>query len=166
MAAWARGFICQQLRLYPRGPGGIQRWPADYVDNPREYFLKAVTTVLDVQTRVSDLYSHPFADSDRAIKLSKNITTYQARIAKGVLGADMEVASELQAIGSALADIKLEALSHVGGAAAAIDREKVQQEARDDFLKEIVAILEAELSTVCFAEVREVLLANFGENDA
>ena len=27
----------------------------DYVDNPREYFLKAVTTVLDVQTRVSDL---------------------------------------------------------------------------------------------------------------
>ncbi len=29
----------------------------DYVDNPREYFLKAVTTVLDVQTRVSDLYT-------------------------------------------------------------------------------------------------------------
>ena len=26
----------------------------DYVDNPREYFLKAVTTVLDVQTRVSE----------------------------------------------------------------------------------------------------------------
>jgi hypothetical protein len=42
----------------------------------------------------------------------------------------------------------------------------VQQEARDDFLKEILAILEAELSTVCFAEVREVLLANFGEDDA
>ena len=32
----------------------------DYDENPREYFLNAVTTVLDVQTRVSDLYSHPF----------------------------------------------------------------------------------------------------------
>jgi len=29
----------------------------DYESNRREYFLKAVTTVLDVQTRVSDLYS-------------------------------------------------------------------------------------------------------------
>jgi hypothetical protein len=29
----------------------------DYEKTPREYFLKAVTTVLDLQTRVSDLYS-------------------------------------------------------------------------------------------------------------
>jgi hypothetical protein len=31
----------------------------DYEDNPREYFLSAVSTVLDVHTRVSDLYSSP-----------------------------------------------------------------------------------------------------------
>jgi len=29
----------------------------DYEDQPREYFLNAVSTVLDVHTRVSDLYS-------------------------------------------------------------------------------------------------------------
>ena len=29
----------------------------DYVENPREYYLSAVNTVLDVHTRVSDLYS-------------------------------------------------------------------------------------------------------------
>ncbi|MBS1164374.1 MAG: hypothetical protein H6R00_399 [Proteobacteria bacterium] len=104
-----------------------------------------------------------FADADRAIKLSKNITTYQSRIAKGVLGADMETAAELQAIGSALSDIKLEALSHVGGAAAAVDREKVQQEARDEFLQEILAVLEEALSPDCFAKAQEALLAEFGE---
>lgn len=31
----------------------------DYEDQPREYFLNAVSTVLDIHTRVSDLYSSP-----------------------------------------------------------------------------------------------------------
>ena len=38
----------------------------DYEENPQEYFLNAVTTVLDVQTRVSDLYGHPFDQIQRA----------------------------------------------------------------------------------------------------
>ncbi len=41
----------------------------DYVDTPREYFLKAVTTVLDVQTRVSDLYSQPFDQVQEQLRL-------------------------------------------------------------------------------------------------
>jgi len=41
----------------------------DYVDTPREYFLKAVTTVLDVQTRVSDLYSRPFDQIQEQLRL-------------------------------------------------------------------------------------------------
>lgn len=32
----------------------------DYIENPREYLLSAVNTVLDVHTRVSDLYSKPY----------------------------------------------------------------------------------------------------------
>ena len=32
----------------------------DYIENPREYNLSAVNTVLDVHTRVSDLYSKPY----------------------------------------------------------------------------------------------------------
>jgi hypothetical protein len=41
----------------------------DYVDAPREYFLKAVTTVLDVQTRVSDLYNQPFDQVQEQLRL-------------------------------------------------------------------------------------------------
>lgn len=33
----------------------------EYEENPREYMLSAVHTVLDVHTRVSDLYSSPFS---------------------------------------------------------------------------------------------------------
>ena len=31
----------------------------DYDEAPREYYLSSVTTVVDVHTRISDLYSHP-----------------------------------------------------------------------------------------------------------
>lgn len=41
----------------------------DYEDRPREYFLNAVTTVLDVQTRVSDLYSRPFDQIQEQLRL-------------------------------------------------------------------------------------------------
>src|SRR5580698_2836647 len=41
----------------------------DYEETPREYFLKAVTTVLDVQTRVSDLYSQPFDQVQEQLRL-------------------------------------------------------------------------------------------------
>ena len=41
----------------------------DYDVAPREYFLKAVTTILDVQTRVSDLYSQPFDQVQEQLRL-------------------------------------------------------------------------------------------------
>ncbi len=41
----------------------------DYEEHPREYFLSAVTTVLDVQTRVSDLYSRPFDQTQEQLRL-------------------------------------------------------------------------------------------------
>src|ERR1700733_7112272 len=33
---------------------------ADYDERPREYTLCAITTVVDVKTRVSDLYNNPY----------------------------------------------------------------------------------------------------------
>ncbi|HLH10310.1 MAG TPA: family 2A encapsulin nanocompartment shell protein [Methylovirgula sp.] len=41
----------------------------DYEEAPREYSLNAVTTVLDVQTRVSDLYGHPYDQIQEQVRL-------------------------------------------------------------------------------------------------
>jgi len=41
----------------------------DYVDNPREYMLSAVNTVLDIHTRVSDLYSTPHNQITQQLRL-------------------------------------------------------------------------------------------------
>ena len=41
----------------------------DYEDAPREYSMNAVTTILDVQTRVSDLYNHPYDQIQEQVRL-------------------------------------------------------------------------------------------------
>jgi hypothetical protein len=42
----------------------------DYEDQPREYFLNSVSTVLDVHTRVSDLYSSPHDQIKEQLRLT------------------------------------------------------------------------------------------------
>lgn len=42
----------------------------DYIENPREYNLSAVNTVLDVHTRVSDLYSKPYNQISEQLRLT------------------------------------------------------------------------------------------------
>ena len=42
----------------------------DYDEQPREYFLKAVSTILDVHTRISDLYSSPHDQIKEQLRLT------------------------------------------------------------------------------------------------
>ena len=42
----------------------------DYVDKPREYTLSAISTIVDVHTRVSDLYSHPHDQIREQLRLT------------------------------------------------------------------------------------------------
>ncbi|MGA8234152.1 MAG: family 2A encapsulin nanocompartment shell protein [Candidatus Acidiferrales bacterium] len=42
----------------------------DYEEKPREYTLCAITTVLDVHTRVSDLYSSPYSQIGEQLRLT------------------------------------------------------------------------------------------------
>ena len=42
----------------------------DYIDNPREYNLSAVNTLVDVHTRVSDLYSKPYNQISEQLRLA------------------------------------------------------------------------------------------------
>ena len=42
----------------------------DYEENPREYMLSAVTTIVDIHTRVSDLYSVPHDQIGEQLRLT------------------------------------------------------------------------------------------------
>jgi len=42
----------------------------DYEEQPREYYLSSVTTVVDIHTRISDLYSHPYDQVKEQLRLT------------------------------------------------------------------------------------------------
>ncbi|MFT4012758.1 MAG: family 2A encapsulin nanocompartment shell protein [Paracoccus sp. (in: a-proteobacteria)] len=42
----------------------------DYEESPREYFLNGVSTIVDVHTRISDLYSSPFDQVKEQLRLA------------------------------------------------------------------------------------------------
>ena len=48
----------------------LPRTFVDYEEQPREYFLNAVSTVLDVHTRISDLYSSPHDQIKEQLRLT------------------------------------------------------------------------------------------------
>jgi hypothetical protein len=58
-----------EVRCSPRNDADLPETFVPYEENPREYSLNAVTTVLDVQTRVSDLYSHPIDQIQEQLRL-------------------------------------------------------------------------------------------------
>jgi hypothetical protein len=53
----------------PRGEGDLPLTFVDYEESPREYFLSSVSAVLDVHTRVSDLYSNPYDQVEEQLRL-------------------------------------------------------------------------------------------------
>ncbi|MEF8698304.1 MAG: family 2A encapsulin nanocompartment shell protein [Candidatus Accumulibacter sp. UW26] len=59
-----------QVACAKRDESELPQTFVDYEEKPREYFLSAVTTVLDVHTRISDLYSNPHDQIKEQLRLT------------------------------------------------------------------------------------------------
>lgn len=133
------------------------------VSTSSQHSVDALQSKLQAARRdLRSLQKANFNDTDRVLKLSNSVTSSLKKVAKGMLGADLETASSLQAVSSELVDIKQTALSHIASSAGS-DRETIQQQARDEMLREIVTLLESALSPGCFAKAREALEDEYGE---
>jgi len=120
--------------------------------------------VTDMKKRFTQLRKSNFANVDRAIAFSKSITTIQRRVAKALLDSTVEAAGQLNVLGSELADMKRESLSSLGASVPTLDREKLEQEAREEMLDEVLALLEDNLTPTCFTEAREILLQEYSSS--
>jgi hypothetical protein len=58
-----------EVECSPQGDADLPETFVNYDEAPREYHLNAVTTVLDIQTRVSDLYSSPIDQVQEQVRL-------------------------------------------------------------------------------------------------
>lgn len=54
----------------PRDESELPTTYVGYYESPREYFLSPITTIVDVHTRISDLYSSPFDQIAEQIRLT------------------------------------------------------------------------------------------------
>lgn len=68
-AAGGSGANSGEVGCSPQNNEDLPETFVNYESAPREYSLNAVTTVLDVQTRVSDLYSHPIDQIQEQLRL-------------------------------------------------------------------------------------------------
>jgi hypothetical protein len=59
-----------QVACAQRDESELPQTFVDYEDQPREYFLNSVATVLDVHTRISDLYSSPHDQIKEQLRLT------------------------------------------------------------------------------------------------
>jgi hypothetical protein len=93
--------------------------------------------VAEKRGELENLRRQEFRNQDRTLAISADITGLHKRIARASKDADLPTHATLQALGAELTDIKAEAISHIVSSAPRIDVEQVQQEARDELLKEL-----------------------------
>jgi Histidine kinase-, DNA gyrase B-, and HSP90-like ATPase len=118
--------------------------------------------VTEKRDEIGSLRETNFNNVDRTISFSAGITALQKLVARASKEADLPTSATLQALNSELTDIKAEAVSHLGVLPASIDEEKVQQEARDELLKELITLFETELPSNCAVAVRNLLRKEYG----
>lgn len=66
----ARADAPADVECSPRDESDLPEAFVDYQERPREFTLSAMTTVLDVQTRVSDLYRSPYDQIREQLRLT------------------------------------------------------------------------------------------------
>ena len=59
----------------------------DYIEKPREYTLSAISTIVDVHTRISDLFSHPHDQIREQLRLTAEKVKERLRRATRALDA-------------------------------------------------------------------------------
>lgn len=59
-----------EIACPPRDEVALPQTFVDYEQAPREYFLSAVSTIVDVHTRVSDLYNSPYDQIEEQLRLT------------------------------------------------------------------------------------------------
>ncbi len=59
-----------EIACPPRDESELPQTYVDYEESPREYFLSSVMTVVDIHTRISDLYSSPYDQIEEQLRLT------------------------------------------------------------------------------------------------
>lgn len=133
------------------------------ISNKGQLSLDALEAKVEEKRKeIASLRQSRFKKVEKVITLSSEISKTQKAIARAAKSADLPTAASLQALGSELTDIQTEAIRKIGASKPPVDVERIQQDVRDELLKELVATFESELPPTCAVAVRHILRKQYG----
>lgn len=118
--------------------------------------------VADKRDEFESLSKNEFRNVDRTLTFSAEITKLQKRIAKAAKDAEPSVGATINALGGELLDFKMKAISRIGAQPPTPDLERLELEARDELLQELITVIESELPASCAVAVRNLLRKQYG----
>lgn len=118
--------------------------------------------VADKREEMERLRKADFKTVDKVVTVSAEITKILKQIDKAAKNADLPTAATLHALGSELTDMKAEAMRAIGIAGQPQDLERVEHDAREALLEELVLVTERELPTACAVAIRNLLRTQYG----
>ena len=133
------------------------KW-AQEVSNESQISLQKLTDKSErILAEIESLRRNEFKNSDKTLTVSARVTELQAEVGRAARNADAATLSSLQALGSQLLDLKAEAMAKLAGSAAQVDTDRIENEARDALLAELMALFEQHLGLPCLSSVREII---------
>jgi len=120
----------------------------------------------EVEKAFGSARSAGFRSQNRLIEISAEVTKLQKRVATASRDADAATAAALQAVGSQLSDVKVEAIRALGGTEPKVDTEAIELAARQELLREVWGNLERGLAPQCLAQARRILTEEYGDDFA
>lgn len=137
-------------------------WAQD-VSNQGQISLEKLTQ--RTERMVGDFESlrrNDFKNSDRTLKVSADMTKLHSEVSRASRNADAATLSSLQSLGARLLDMKTEAVGRLAPPTSEIDTDKIENEARDALLGELMAVFEQHLELPCLTSVRGIVRREFG----
>ncbi|TIP18414.1 ATP-binding protein [Mesorhizobium sp.] len=131
---------------------------AQEVSNQGQLTLQKLTEKTErMASEVESLRRNDFRNGDKTLIISAQVTKLQGEVGRAAKNADAATLTSLQAIGSRLVDMKTEAMGKLPGTTVDVDRDKIENEARDALLGELMGLFEQNLSLQCLTNVREIV---------
>lgn len=132
------------------------------ISNAGQLSLPVLTAkVADAAEELERLRRAAFRNQDKVLELSVNVTKLQKRIASASKNASLATLADLQALSSELIDVKTEAVGSIAQKEP-VDKDSVQQEAKEELLLELLTLFEGELQSPCYVSVRNLLREHYG----
>ncbi len=137
-------------------------WAQEVSDESQLTLEKLTDKTKRITDDLASLRRTNFRDSDRTLNVSAAMSKLQAEVGRASRNAEASTLSSLQALNSHILDMKAEAMGKLVPPAPEIDTDRIENEARDALLGELMAVFEQHLELPCLNAARTVVRREFG----